>query len=259
MTEKKTKKNIKITWLTLLFWLLGLLFLHLVSRIFEVKITVIDMLISNLLAIGWILLINWRYTKEKIYFDWFGFKRFGWLALFMPLYIIAINVLFRTIPSETSLRISLDPFFWLFYILSTSSIPVVVFFSVILPSLLHNWKTDNVIIKSVVVSSFLYSAFQVYLLNDFYGGILETIYQVTASFTLGLICALLYLRTVNIMVPIFFSFIETFCAVILNHIAPIFGSGLLNITFFALLALVIIKSVLRSNNIQQIKKDFEVN
>lgn len=258
MSNKKTNNNLRKVWLTLLFWLVGIFGLHLIARIFQFKITVLDMLISNLIVIGLILLINWFYTKEKIYFEWFGFKRIGWLWLFMFLYIVGINALFKTVPSETSLRISLDPVFWLCYILSASSISVVTFFGVLLPSMMHHFKTDHAIAKSVLLSAILYSLFQVYLLNNLYGGFIENVYQLVAFFTLGLICALLYLRCVNIMVPIFFSFIETFFAVILTHVTPIWGNGIINILFFIILAAVIFKVILNTRTVEQIRNDFKV-
>ena len=258
MEKQNQGKMLKKFWLTLLFWLIGIFILHLISRLFQIKISAVDMLISNLIVIGLILLINWLYTKEKIYFKWFGMRRIGWLWLFMPVYIVAINVMFKTIPSESSLRISLDPMFWLFYTLSTSSIPVVTFFGVLLPAMMHEWKTENVVTKSVVACSTLYSVFQIFLLNDLYCGVLETIYQLVAAFSLGLVCALLYLRSVNIIVPLFFSFIEAFFAVILTHIAPLFGSGIVNILFFILFAFLVIKVILKPSAIQQIQNDFAV-
>ena len=95
-------------------------------------------------------------------------------------------------------------------------------------------------------------------MNNLYGGFIENVYQLVAFFTLGLICALLYLRCVNIMVPIFFSFIETFFAVILTHVTPIWGNGIINILFFIILAAVIFKVILNTKTVEQIKNDFKV-
>ena len=105
MTEKKNTKDFKRVWITLLLWLCGMLILHIVCRALHVRINANDMLISNLITIIIALAINWLYTKEKIYFEWYGFKRIGWLLVFALIFIIAINAMFKTVPSATSLEI----------------------------------------------------------------------------------------------------------------------------------------------------------
>ena len=121
--------------------------------------------------------------------------------------------------------------------------------------MIHNWQTSsNVILKSLILSSALFSIFEVFILNNMYGGILSTIYQLVAEFAFGLMCGLFYLRSVNIIVSIFFGFIETFCAVILTHIAPLFGNGIINIIFFLLFIYLVLKITLRPQNIKQIEK-----
>ena len=258
MDHNNTSMTLKKTWVTLGIWLLGIIILHFLSHLLHFKISVLNMIGSNLLILGLILLINYFYTKEKIYFEWLDFKRFGWLSLFMVLYIVGANALFITVPSEISLQISWEPTFWLFYTLSTAVIPIVTFFGVLLPSMLHHWQTNHLLLKSVILSSFLYSIFQILLLNELWGGILEALYQLSANFCLGLICAFLYLRTVNIMVPIFFSFIETFIVLILSNIRPLWGNGIFNIIFFGIFALLILKSMLTSSKIAQIQQNFNI-
>lgn len=260
MTEKKNTKDFKRVWITLLLWLCGMLLLHIICRALHVRINANDMLISNLITIVIALAINWLYTKEKIYFEWYGFKRIGWLLVFALIFIIAINAMFKTVPSATSLEISLSPFFWLFFILASATIPVIMFYAILMPAMIHNWQTSsNVILKSLILSSALFSIFEVFILNNMYGGILSTIYQLVAEFAFGLMCGLFYLRSVNIIVSIFFGFIETFCAVILTHIAPLFGNGIINIIFFLLFIYLVLKIALRPQNIKQIEKDFKLN
>lgn len=254
---KENKGMLKV-WKTLLYWLVGILVVHLIARILQIKITVFTMLITNLIVLGLILLINKFYTKERFYFEWFGFKRIGWLLVFLFVYIVGDSLLFKTIPSETSLQISLDPLFWLFYLLATAAIPVTAFIGVLLPAMLHNWQTKNVLIKSITLSAFLYSIFQVFLLNDMYGGWIVTIYQIVTNFILGMLCALLYLRSVNIAVAIFLSFIEGFFAIILTHVTPLFGNGWLNIGFFVILLLIIWKVEFRPQILSQISHDFKI-
>lgn len=260
MIEKKNSKNFKQVWVTLLLWLCGIFLLHIVCRILHVQINSDDMLISNLITIIIVLVINKLYTKEKIYFEWYGFKRIGGLLFFALIFITAINAMFKTVPSATSLEISLNPFFWLFFILASATIPIIMFYGILMPTMIHNWKkTSNIVLKSLLLSSMLFSVFEVFILNNMYGGVLSTIYQFVAEFAFGLMCGLFYLRSVNIIVSIFFGFIETFCAVILTHIAPLFGNGIVNIVFFLLFIYLVLKIVLRPQNIKQIKKDFKLN
>lgn len=259
MTKEKTNKNFKLVWITLLLWLCGMLLIHIVCRIFHVKINSNAMLITNILTTIIILIIDKLYTKERLYFEWYGFKRIGWLIVFALIYIISINAMFKTTPSITSVEISLSPFFWLFFILASATIPVIGFYGVLLPAMMHNWKnSSNVVLKSLILSSALFSIFEVFILRNLYGGLLSTIYQLVAEFAFGLMCGLFYLRSVNIIVAIFFGFIETFCAVILTHVAPLFGNGIINIIFFLLFIYLVLKITLRPKNIKQIKEDFKL-
>lgn len=254
------EKNLKRGWITLGLWLCGMIILHIISRIFHVKINSIAMLVCNLIAIAMILLINRFYTHEKFHFEWYGFRQIGWALSEAILFIIITNITFKTSPSNTALIIDTDPLFWLFFILASAIIPITVFYGVLLPVMLRNWKNNSHrFLKVLLLCSILFSLFEVVTLNNLYGGLIPTIYQITVEFTFGLLCGLLYLRSVNLIVAILFGFIETFSILVFTRQIPLWGNGIANILLLIGMNVLILWTNLRPTIIQQIKRNFEIN
>ena len=98
------KKNLKRGWITLGLWLSGMMVLHIINRIFHIKINSIAMFVCSTIAIIMILLINRFYTHEIIHFEWYGFRRIGWLICEAIIFILITNATFKTSPSETNFK-----------------------------------------------------------------------------------------------------------------------------------------------------------
>lgn len=254
------QKSLKRGWVTLGLWGCGMLLLHIINRIFYIKINSVAMFICSAIAIIMILLINRFYTHEKIHFEWFGFQRIKWLICDALIFILITNATFKTFPSETALIIDTRPFFWLFFTLASAIIPVITFYGVLLPAMVRNWsKKPHRLLKSLLLSSSFFSLFEVITLHNLSGGLIPSIYQISVEFTFGILCGLMYLRSVNIIVAILFGFIETFNILVVTHQMPLWGNGIINIILLIVMIIFILWTNLRPMTINQIEKDFEID
>lgn len=254
------KKNLKRGWITLGLWLSGMMVLHIINRIFHIKINSIAMFVCSTIAIIMILLINRFYTHEIIHFEWYGFRRIGWLICEAIIFILITNATFKTSPSETALIIDANPFFWLFFTLASAIIPITTFYGILLPVVARNFKKiSHRILKSLLLCSILFSLFEVITLHNLSGGLIPSIYQITMEFTFGLLCGLFYLRSVNIIVAILFGFIETFSILVVTHQMPLWGNGITNIILLITMVIFTLWSNLNPVTINQIEKSFQID
>lgn len=197
--------------------------------------------------IGITILVNAYYTKERFHFDnWNIFKRSFMLDFLFIWYLIVILVLHHQLH---------HPVVYLFLAIFIGMAEELVFRGMLLSSFIHNWKGRHPLLGGIFLSSILFGA--THAINAFYQPLNNTIIQIVIASALGIILALMYLRTNNLITPMAFHAIIDFTSISITNSTESQASWSSAFLIIAI-ALLFLYLQLRPNPRNQIKREFNV-
>lgn len=193
------------------------------------------------------ILINVYYTKEKLHFNnWKLFNRSFMIDLLFGWYLLAIFVLRHQLH---------HPVVYLFLAILIGIAEELAFRGMLLNSFIHNWKGHHPLLGGIFLSSLIFGA--THAVNAFYQPLSNTIIQIIVAFALGVILALMYLRTNNLITSMAFHAIIDFTSISITNSTESqasWGSAFLVITVACLFLYLQLRPTPRS----QIKREFNI-
>lgn len=247
-------KQPKKPWFAWIFWIIGFMLLNLVllvvQEVFGITTQIGSTLVQYLCEIGIIiiaLVINHCYTKEPLMFKrWNIFAQSFLLDFYFIYYLWGILVLHNE----------------MHHILLYGILALLIgiaeelsFRGVLLSSFIHNWKGRHPLVAGILLSSLLFGA--THAMNALSQPLPNTIVQMFVAFSLGVILAIMYLRTANLTTPILFHAMIDFTSISISNTTES-QTGWGPVIPLLIVALITLFTQLRPAARQQIKQDFNV-
>lgn len=203
--------KIRKPWISYCIWLISFLCINLILELIQKKFHLhpfwVDMTFQEIGMAIIAILINRYYTKEKLHFDnWNPFNRsfmidflFGWYLLL----IITLRHQFH------------HPIIYLFLTILIGIAEELAFRGMLLNSFIHNWKGHHPLLGGILLSSLIFGI--THAVNAFSQPLNNTIIQIVVASALGIVLALMYLRTNNLITSIAFHAIIDFTSISITN------------------------------------------
>lgn len=213
MKSLDNTKNPKKPVTAWLFWMVGFFALNFIllmmQGVFNPHSFKSLIFIQSLCEIGIViiaLIINHFYTKEQLLFKHWNFFSYGLFDFFFIYYILGIISLHEQMHHIAG------------YLLLTIMIGIaeeISFRGVLLSSFIHNWRGKHPLLGSILISSLFFGI--THAVNAFSQPLSNTIVQIVVAFSLGVILALMYLVSGNLIMPIIIHALIDFTSISLSN------------------------------------------
>lgn len=247
-------KNPRKPWFTWAFWILSFIVINFILSLLQLHYHIVSsddqLVLQDICEIGIIiavLLINHFYTKEKFFFNhWNIFSHSLVIDIF---FIFTFLELFTYFP-------------YMHHVLMYGCLTILVgvaeemtFRGLILGSFLHNWKGKNPILAAILLSSLVFAI--THSLNVFSQPLKNTLIQIIVAFSLGIILAIMYLKTGNLITPILFHTLTDFISMSVSNTTES-QTRITPALVTLLIALIVLAIEIRAKSRQQIATKFNV-
>lgn len=247
-------KNPKKPWFTWVFWILSFILINLILLIpqtlfhlssFTSFITLQG--ICELGIIGSALLINHFYTKEQLVFRHWNLFSHSFIFDFLFIYYLMGILLLHHEMHHVVL-------YGILAILIGCA-EEISFRGILLSSFIHNWRGKHPLLMGILLSSFLFGIS--HSINAFSQPLKNTVVQMVVAFSLGIILALMYLVTGNLVTPILFHALIDFTSISISNSTES-QAGWQTAMPLLIIALIILVVELRPSVRRKIEQNFQL-
>lgn len=204
-----------------------------------------------ILMVGFSLLLNRWYAKAKIYSKLTGIFKSYLTDIF---YIIYLTSIMMIIFEHKAHNLGLS-FLTAFAVAASEEL---IIRGIILGKVLEIWKGTHKIWAAIIISSIFFAI--IHLINALHQPLSATIIQVAYTFFMGMILAIVYLKTGTLLSAILFhGLIDTYGFIQTNSFNVVNSQGnWTTVGICAVMSLFFIISILRKGQMDRIKTNFKI-
>lgn len=253
MLQPKTSQSpqLRKPWISYCIWLISFLCINVVfvfiQKNFHLHSFGVGMMFQEVGIVIITLLINRYYTKERLHFDNRNpFKRSFMIDFLFGWYLLLIFTLRHQLH---------HPVIYLFLAVFIGIAEELAFRGMLLSSFIHNWKGRHPLLGGILLSSLIFGA--THVINAFSQPLSNTIIQIVVASALGIILALMYLRTNNLVTSMAFHAIIDFTSISITNSTQSQASWM-SAFLITTIALLFLCFQLRPRLRQQIEREFNI-